>query len=79
MYNYVRVILILYKPLGEEDEFLTLCFSPLNPKYLLRTRYSPHLYSLSASSYLVLSFRHTQMVSHHVMNDWFESPSVIGG
>jgi hypothetical protein len=28
MYEYVRVILILYKPPGEEDEFLTLCFRP---------------------------------------------------
>jgi hypothetical protein len=26
MYDYVRVILILYKPPSEEDEFLTLCF-----------------------------------------------------
>jgi hypothetical protein len=27
MYEYVRDILILYKPPGEEHEFLTLCFS----------------------------------------------------
>jgi hypothetical protein len=48
MYNYVRVILILYKPLGEEDKFLTLCFRPLNPKYLLRVHYLPRLYSLTS-------------------------------
>jgi hypothetical protein len=48
MYEYVRVILILYKPLGEEDKFLTLCFKPLNPKYLLRVRYLPCLYSLTS-------------------------------
>jgi hypothetical protein len=57
MYEYVRVILILYKPLSEEDEFLTLCFRPIKPKYLLRT-YSPRSYSLHQSSYLVLNFRH---------------------
>jgi hypothetical protein len=43
MYDYVRVILILYKPPSEEDEFLTLCFRPQNPKYFLRARYSPRL------------------------------------
>jgi hypothetical protein len=48
MYDYIRVILILYKPPGEEDEFLTLCFRPLKPKYLLRVRYLPCLYSLTS-------------------------------
>jgi hypothetical protein len=48
MYDYVRVILILYKPPSEEDEFLTLCFRPLNPKYLLRVHYLPRLYLLTS-------------------------------
>jgi hypothetical protein len=57
MYNYVRVILILYKPLDEDNKFLTLCFSPPKPKYLLRVHYSPRLYSLT-SRLLPSTFRH---------------------
>jgi hypothetical protein len=58
MYEYVRVILILYKPPGEEDEFLTLCFNSktkVPPKSLLLT--SP-LLALHSTLTSVLTFRH---------------------
>jgi hypothetical protein len=60
MYDYVRVILILYKPPGEEDEFLTLCFRPIKtkvpPKSLLLT--SP-LLACHSTLTSILTFRHT--------------------